>query len=121
MPFPSQPIDVICEQCYQEFSLSHDELRRRSSAHQLVCPHCHENMTLQETISQKIIQRGITVLFTVNMVILLCVISSHLISEIGLSPLIGVGCVLLNVLMTYSRKPTSVRLISTTKRTTLMH
>lgn len=117
MPYTHQHINVICEQCYQEFSLSHHELRQRLSSQQFVCPHCHESVMLQETIGQKMMRSGLKILFTVNAVVILSVISSHLFCDAGLPPIIGLFCLLTNFLMGYVFKRNSVKLVPITTLT----
>ncbi|SJL83963.1 hypothetical protein [Vibrio palustris] len=121
MTYLSQRITVICEQCYQEFSLSSNELHQHSQSHQLTCQHCHEPVMMKETIGQKIVRSSLNIAFVINIIVFASIISSHMLYEIGLPISIALLCVIIHLLVMFVFKPQSIKLIAAVKPPTFLH
>ncbi|MZI95358.1 hypothetical protein F9817_19470 [Vibrio sp. CAIM 722] len=108
-------IDVICDECYQEFSLTpHDQKNIAEYGH-IHCKHCSTMVTFEDTISHKLKSFALLSFYLINTITILTIMLSHLVMENGYPATYALASVGLYIIVMMAMKGNPSKLVSIMK------
>lgn len=117
----NRTLNVICDECYQESSLSPHDQKVIYEQGYIRCKHCAMAVGFEETISQKIRTIMLLTFFVASALTILAVVLSHFIGDNALPASIAIIVVVMNLVVISIASSQPIKLVSSMRNYAVSH